>query len=121
MVDWVSRLKPMPFGGKHLLLLIASPAGWGGVRGLWHSGVPFEAVGVHVFPQMMTVPHAHSAFDELGLLTGERGSQLQSLLTTFFSAMWPIAPRQKRRERASCRVWLREPINLAALRSWLVP
>jgi chromate reductase, NAD(P)H dehydrogenase (quinone) len=40
-IDWVSRLKPMPLAGKHLLLLSASPGAWGGIRGLWHSRVPF--------------------------------------------------------------------------------
>jgi len=81
-IDWVSRRKPMPFTGKHLLLLSASPGGFGGVRGLWHSRVPFEAVGVHVFPQMVALPHANTAFDELGYLNEER-LQLQALLNAF--------------------------------------
>ena len=82
-VDWISRLKPMPLAGKHLLLLGASPGGWGGIRGLWHSRVPFEALGVHVFPQMMSVAAAASAFDEAGHLQGERLQQLQNLLAGF--------------------------------------
>jgi NAD(P)H-dependent FMN reductase len=82
-VDWLSRLKPMPLAGKHLLLLSASPGGWGGIRGLWHSRVPFEALGVHVFPQMMSLPGAGSVFDEDGRLSGDRVQQLQNLLTAF--------------------------------------
>lgn len=82
-VDWTSRVRPMPIAGKHLLLLSASPGGWGGIRGLWHSRVPFEALGAHVFPQMMSVPNAGSAFDEVGQLSGERAPQLQALLTAF--------------------------------------
>lgn len=82
-IDWMSRLKPMPLAGKHLLLLSASPGALGGIRGLWHSRVPFEALGVHVFPQMMSVPSAGSAFDEAGQLIGDRAQQLRSLLIAF--------------------------------------
>jgi chromate reductase, NAD(P)H dehydrogenase (quinone) len=82
-IDWPSRVKPMPFAGKHLLLLSASPGGWGGIRGLWHSRVPFEALGAHVFPEMMSLPGAGSAFDETGHLSGDRAQQLQNLLSVF--------------------------------------
>lgn len=82
-IDWVSRLKPMPLAGKHLLLLSASPGRWGGIRGLWHSRVPFEALGVHVFPEMMSLPNAGSAFDEAGHIGADRAQQLQGLLNAF--------------------------------------
>jgi chromate reductase, NAD(P)H dehydrogenase (quinone) len=83
-VDWLSRLKPMPLKGKHLLLLLsASPGGWARVRGLWHSRVPFEALGVHVFPEMMSLPNAGPAFDESGHLSGERAQRLQNLVAAF--------------------------------------
>jgi len=82
-VDWLSRIKPVPLAGKHLLLLGASPGGWGGVRGLCHSRVPFEALGVHVFPQMMSLPGAASAFDEHGRLNEANAHQLVTILTAF--------------------------------------
>ncbi len=82
-VDWVSRVKPVPVAGKHLLLLSASPGAWGGIRGLWHSRVPFETLGVHVFPQMMSLPAAGSAFDDAGHLDGDRARQLRNLLDAF--------------------------------------
>lgn len=82
-IDWLSRVKPAPLAGKHLLLLSASPGGWGGIRGLWHSRVPFEALGVHVFPEMMSLPNAGSAFDELGHLRSDRAQQLQNLVGAF--------------------------------------
>src|SRR5262249_21652669 len=84
-IDWLSRLNPMPLRGKHLLLLSASPGPWGGVRGLWHTRVPFEALGVHVFPQMLSVPVAHIAFDAEDRLTGEKAAQLESLLRLFIA------------------------------------
>ncbi len=82
-IDWLSRVKPMPLKGKHLLLLSASPGGCGGVRGLWHSRVPFEALGVHVFPEMMSLPNAGLAFDEAGHLSGDRAQQLLNLVGAF--------------------------------------
>jgi chromate reductase, NAD(P)H dehydrogenase (quinone) len=82
-LDWISRVKPMPIAEKHLVLLSASPGGWGGVRGLWHSRVPFEVLGAHVFPQMMSLPGAASAFDETGRLVGAPAQQLQNLLRAF--------------------------------------
>jgi chromate reductase, NAD(P)H dehydrogenase (quinone) len=82
-IDWLSRVKPVPLAGKHALLLAASPGGWGGIRGLWHSRVPFEALGVHVFPQMMSLPGAGSAFDEEGRLAEASAQQLQALLSSF--------------------------------------
>lgn len=72
LVDWLSRVKPSPLAGKFLLLLSASPSGSGGVLGLWHTRVPFEACGVHVFPYMVAVPRAKNAFDESGRLVDEK-------------------------------------------------
>ena len=84
-IDWLSRVRPMPLAGKHLLLMSASPGGWGGIRGLWHSRIPFEALGVHVFPDMLALSAATTAFDERGHLVAERAPQLQKLLTAFAS------------------------------------
>jgi NAD(P)H-dependent FMN reductase len=68
---------PMP------VYVSASPGGWGGIRGLWHSRVPFEALGVHVFPEMMSLPNAGSAFDEIGHLRSDRAQQLHNLVGVF--------------------------------------
>lgn len=84
LIDWLSRDTPMTLAGKHLLLLSASPGVLSGVRGLWHTRVPFEAIGVHVFPQMMGLPAAHTAFDDTGMLkdTAYR-EQFRALLGQF--------------------------------------
>ncbi len=68
VIDWLSRLNPMPLADKSLLLLGASPGALGAVRGLWHTRVPFEAVGVHVYPTMVGLPKAGDAFDDAGAL-----------------------------------------------------
>lgn len=64
IVDWLSRDKPTSLNNKHLLLLAVSPGPLKGVRGLWHTRQPFEALGVHVFPQMMGIQNTENTFDE---------------------------------------------------------
>jgi chromate reductase len=84
IVDWLSRDKPVSLAGKPLLLLAASPGALGGVRSLWHTRVPFEVIGVHVFPNMMGLPNAYNAFDEQGHLKEEKTiKQLQKLLDDY--------------------------------------
>jgi chromate reductase len=83
LVDWLSRLRPSPLAGKFLLLIGASPSGSGGVVGLWHTRVPFEALGVHVYPHMVAVPRSSSAFEQ-GVLTDEKSrAKLHEVLASF--------------------------------------
>jgi chromate reductase len=84
LIDWLSRLKPMPLSEKFVLLLSASPSGSGGVSGLWHTRIPFEALGVHVYPYMVAVPRAQNAFNAEGRLIDEKAAQkLQEVLRSF--------------------------------------
>jgi NAD(P)H-dependent FMN reductase len=84
VIDWLSREKPVSLTGKPLLLLAASPGALGGVRSLWHTRVPFEVLGVHVFPGMMGLPNAYNAFDEQVRLKEEKtAQQLQKLIDQF--------------------------------------
>jgi chromate reductase, NAD(P)H dehydrogenase (quinone) len=73
-LDWVSRFRPQPFNEKHGLLLSASPSMVGGNRGLWSLRVPFEHLGVRVYPDMFSLAQAHQAFDPEGRLAN---AQLQ--------------------------------------------
>lgn len=83
-IDWASRADLIPFDGKPILLIGASPGGLGGVRGLWHSRVPLETLGAHVYPEMMGVPHAHQAFTDNGSLQDPKLlSRLQTLLLSY--------------------------------------
>jgi NAD(P)H-dependent FMN reductase len=83
-IDWVSRKKPNPLAKKKLLLLAASPGALGGVRSLWHTRVPFEALGCYVSPDMLGLSKAHEAFSESGTLRDEKISQqLDLILKTF--------------------------------------
>lgn len=65
-VDWVSRIRPIPFRGKSALLMAASRGAIGGIRGLWQARIPLEGLGVFVYPDMYTLPHSWEAFDEAG-------------------------------------------------------
>lgn len=68
LIDWVSRDNPMPWREQKILLLSASPALAGGVRGLWQTRIPLEGCGAHVFPDMFSLSSAYSAFAENGEL-----------------------------------------------------
>ncbi|HEU5048454.1 MAG TPA: NAD(P)H-dependent oxidoreductase [Rickettsiales bacterium] len=86
VVDWLSREKPVSLTNKPLLLLAASPGALGGVRSLWHTRVPFEVLGVHVFPNMMGLQNASTAFDEQGKLKEEKPTQqLKKLVEQFIT------------------------------------
>lgn len=68
LIDWVSRLNPMPWKNCPILLMSASPSLVGGNRGLWHTRVPLEACGAFVYPDMFSLSSAHNAFNEQGNL-----------------------------------------------------
>jgi NAD(P)H-dependent FMN reductase len=61
-IDWVSRMRPVPFRGKHGLLLSASTSMVGGIRGLWQLRIPLEGNGVLVYPDMYALAQADKAF-----------------------------------------------------------
>lgn len=65
-IDWVSRARPMPWRGKSVYLMSASPSPMGGIRGLWQTRIPLEGCGALVFPDMFALPHANTAFDDAG-------------------------------------------------------
>jgi chromate reductase len=67
-IDWVSRARPMPWRGKSLYLMSASPSPMGGIRGLWQTRIPLEGCGALVFPDMFALPHANEVFDDSGRL-----------------------------------------------------
>ena len=74
LIDWVSRYKPQPIKGRHVLLMSASPSMAGGNRGLWSCRIPLEHLGGRVFPDMFSLAQAHEAFGDDGKL---RDAKLQ--------------------------------------------
>lgn len=84
VVDWVSRLRPQPWQGKHAMLLSASPSLVGGNRGLWSLRVPLEHLGVYVHPAMFSLAKAHEAFGkDGGLLDPSLADRLKVSLAQF--------------------------------------
>jgi len=69
LIDWVSRIRPVPLRGKHGLLLAASTSAVGGIRGLWQLRIPLEGLGVILSPDMFALANADQAFTDAGELT----------------------------------------------------
>ena len=67
-IDWVSRARPMPWRGRSIYLVAASPGAIGGIRGLWQTRIPLEGCGALVFPDMFALAHADRAFTDDGRL-----------------------------------------------------
>lgn len=67
-IDWVSRLKPLPWRGKSGVLLAVSDGAFGGIRGLWQLRIPLEVLGVALMPDMYVLPMGKTAFKEDGTL-----------------------------------------------------
>lgn len=67
-IDWVSRLRPVPWEKKNVLLTGASPGYFGTIRALGHTLAPFQALGSYVYPQNFALPKAGEAFEMDGKL-----------------------------------------------------
>lgn len=66
LIDWVSRIQPMPFKGQCMMVMSASPSLVGGNRGLMTTKVPLEGCGACVHPSMFSLASAHEAFTDDG-------------------------------------------------------
>jgi NAD(P)H-dependent FMN reductase len=92
-IDWVSRARPMPWRGKSIFLMSASPSSVGGIRGLWQTRVPLEGCGALVFPDMFTVAMAHEAFDAQGRLRDPSlGGRLETEVRGFLAMAESLLP-----------------------------
>lgn len=91
-IDWVSRARPMPWKGKSIYLMSASPSAVGGVRGLWQTRVPLEGCGALVFPEMFSLPHADRAFDGGRLADAKLAERLAREVCGFIHLAKAIAP-----------------------------
>lgn len=83
-IDWISRLKPVPFESKPILLMGASPGYFGTIRALSHTRVPLDAVGSFVFPQTLALPKAVEAFSSTGELSDAvTDKKLRTLISNY--------------------------------------
>ena len=76
MIDWVSRVKPMPWAGKKVLIVSASPSMMGGMRAFSSTRAPFESCGGFVFPRAFFLADAYNAFNEDGSLKDQKQQEL---------------------------------------------
>ncbi|MCU0832252.1 MAG: NAD(P)H-dependent oxidoreductase [Rhizobiaceae bacterium] len=77
-IDWVSRItkdggRPFkPYQGRVAALCSSSPGAFAGIRGLYHLRSVCMNVGLTVITEQCSVPAAHEAFDEDGVLKNPR-------------------------------------------------
>ena len=92
-IDWVSRARPMPWRGRSVYLLSASPSPMGGIRGLWQTRIPLEGCGALVFPDMFALSHANQAFDASGrLVDPKQAERLAKEMDGFVRLAESLAP-----------------------------
>ncbi len=83
MVDWVSRVRPMPLTKKPILLMSASPGQIAGIRGSWQTRIPLEGLGNYVYPQMFNLGNSFQAFDGDKFLNVDDKKRFSSILNDF--------------------------------------
>ncbi|MFN7133593.1 MAG: NADPH-dependent FMN reductase [Myxococcales bacterium] len=92
-IDWVSRARPMPWRGRSVYLMSASPSPMGGIRGLWQTRIPLEGCGALVFPDMFALAKANEAFDEHGRLRDPAlADRLHKEIVGFVRLVEAVAP-----------------------------
>ncbi|HEX8952469.1 MAG TPA: NAD(P)H-dependent oxidoreductase [Polyangia bacterium] len=92
-IDWVSRARPMPWRGRSIYLVAASPGPYGGIRGLWQTRIPLEGCGALVFPDMFGLPHADRAFAADGsLVDGAVADRLRQQVLGFYRLAEAVEP-----------------------------
>jgi chromate reductase len=85
-IDWVSRVRPIPWEAKTVVLLGATPGGFGTIRALAQAKAPFEALGAYPYPSTFGLPKAGDAFDTDGNLKDEGTvKRLKGLLDNFIT------------------------------------
>lgn len=101
-IDWSSRVNPVPWHGKQVLIMGASPGMVGTNRGMWQVRQPLEYLGAFVYPEMLGVAQANKAFDEHDILKDERmHASLEKLVHKFVEYADYASRRPKPTEAAS--------------------
>lgn len=86
MVDWISRIRPIPLKDKNILIISASPSNYGGSRAFLHTRVPLEVCGGFVYPRTFSLATAHNLIDNNGkMIDTKLERNLYNLLEEFIS------------------------------------
>ncbi|HEU4698748.1 MAG TPA: NAD(P)H-dependent oxidoreductase [Gemmatimonadales bacterium] len=100
LIDWASRVRPVPFRGKSGVLLAASNGVIGGIRGLWQLRIPLEGNGVFLYPDMFALASAGQAFDDEGRLRDAAlAERLEHLLVGYLAAGRKLAGKEEEEEK----------------------
>ncbi len=83
LIDWVSRLKPQPLAQKPILLLGASPGGFGAIRALTQSTIPYATLGSYVYPQNFALAKAHEVLKQGSISDPATHKKLVDLLMAY--------------------------------------
>lgn len=93
VIDWCSR--PVdgqdglsPYRNKVVVLMSASPGGFGGLRALPHLRTVLSGVGAIVLPDQMALPRAHEAFTpEGGMVNPKQQAAIEALGATLAATL----------------------------------
>lgn len=83
MVDWISRVRPMPLTRKPILLMSASPGQIAGIRGAWQTRIPLEGLGNYVYPQMFNLGNSYQAISDDQFVNQDDQKRFSNILADF--------------------------------------
>lgn len=76
LIDWMSRLRPLPCAGKTALLLCASPSTRGGLTGLLHLKTVLEALDMQVYSKMFALGSTHETLAADGTIRSQKHANI---------------------------------------------
>jgi NAD(P)H-dependent FMN reductase len=93
VIDWCSR--PVdgqdglaPYRNKVVVLMSASPGGFGGLRALPHLRTVLSGIGAIVLPDQVAVPKAHEAFTpQGGMVNAKQQATIEALGSTLATTL----------------------------------
>lgn len=92
IIDWQSRLRPMPLRGRSVQILSAAPSLVGGNRAAEALSTPLEILGMHVMPDKYALNTANEAFTPDGeLLDPKRLERLEGTIAYFLQVTKSLA------------------------------
>lgn len=84
LVDWLSRLSPLPTNGRTVFLMSASTSMRGGILGLSHLETPLRAIQMIPFPRVFLLASATEAFaSESRLADSGKQETLRAMLDEY--------------------------------------
>jgi NAD(P)H-dependent FMN reductase len=92
IIDWQSRMRPMPLRGRSVQILSAAPSLVGGNRAAEALSTPLEILGMHVMPDKFALNTANEAFTPNGeLLDPQRLERLEGTIAYFLQVTKSLA------------------------------